>query len=390
MRDSPAPTSSGPSRRTVLRALVPALTGLGATGCALSDRGSIVLGFIGTIKAYSGDHDRAGRDGAILAVEQINAAGGVGGRRLELRVVDDEFSPDRAAEAVRSLARGGAAAIIGPMTSRMGEAVARAADAERIVVISPAVTASELAGRDDHFFRVHPQTEVEARALAARFAALRVSLVHIAKDISNIAHTGDFERAFQARFTELGGTRGVTVDFDPATESSLSDVVQRLPIATDQLEAVLLLSTPSNVAILAQVMRRRLDNRLLGASEWAANSALIALGGAAVEGLRVAKIYNDGARDESTAAFRGAFLARFYYDPSYSAACAYEAVRAAAEALPHVAEREDLRQALVAYGPYRGVQGFFSFDALGEVRRPISVFMVRDAAFVIDVAETGE
>jgi len=150
-----------------------------------------------------------------------------------------------------------------------------------------------------------------------------------------------------------------------------------------------LLSTPPNVALLAQVLRRRLDNRLLGASEWAASSALIALGGSAVEGLRVAKVYNDGARDEGTAAFRGAFLSRFYYEPSFPAACAHEAVTAAAEALPNATSREDLRRALIASGPYRGIQGFFSFDAFGDVKRPINVLSVRDGTFVVDAAETA-
>lgn len=376
-----------PSRRFVLRGLAGGIVCAG--GCSPGDRSPVVMGFIGTIKAYSGDLDRAGRDGATLAVETLNAAGGIGGRRIELRVIDDEFSPERAAEAVRTLARSGAAVIIGPMTSRMAEAAARAADEEEIVLISPSASTSALGGRNDYFFRVYPQTDAQAQALAARFAALGVELIHIVKDTSNLAHTADFERAFFDRFTDLGGTRGTTVDFDPAAESSLSDVIQRLPIATDRSEAIVLLSTPLNVAILAQVLRRRLDNRPLGASEWSASSALIALGGSAVEGLRVAKVYNDGARDEGTGAFRGAFLSRFYYEPSFSAACAHEAVTAAAEALASATSREDLRRALVASGPYRGVQGFFSFDVDGDVRRPINVLMVRDGTLVVDVAETA-
>jgi len=378
-----------PSRRFILRGLAGGAACLGATGCFSGDQTPVIMGFIGTIKAYSGDHDRAGRDGAILAVETINAAGGIGGRRIELRVIDDEFSPERAAEAVRTLARAGAALIVGPMTSRMAEAAARAADEEGIVLIAPASSTTALAGKDDHFFRVYPQTHVQAHALAARFAALRVSLIHIVKDDTNLAHTADFERAFFDRFTELGGTRGTTVDFDPATESSLSDVVQRLPIASDEIEAIILLSTPPNVALFAQILRRRLDNRSLGASEWAASSALIALGGSAVEGLRIAKVYNDGARDESTAAFRGAFLSRFYYEPSFPAAGAHEAVTAAAEALPKAASREDLRRALIESGPYKGIQGFFSFDASGDVKRPINVLIVRDGTFVVDAAESA-
>ncbi len=344
----------------------------------------IRLGFIGSIKAFSGDHDRGGRDGALLAVAEVNAAGGIDGHPLELMVLDDEFSPERATADVHELVRKGAFAIVGPMTSRMAQAVAQAADEDKVVVISPTATTEALAGKDDYFFRVYPQTSVGAKALAAHFFNLNIRLAHVIKDVTNLAHTGEFESAFFRTFAELGGTAGESVDFDPHLESSLSDVVQRLPIATDDPEVIIILSTPPNVGLLAQVLRRRVDYRLIGSSEWAANSSLIAFGGAAVEGLRMAKVFNDSDREGKTAAFRTAFLARFFYEPNFSAACSYEAVKTIASVLPKVGNRVELKDALLKSGPYEGVQGYYTFDAYGDVKRPVNIMVIRDGAFALE------
>lgn len=341
----------------------------------------IRLGFIASVKATAGDHDRAGRDGALLAVNEINAAGGVGGSPLELIVVDDEFRPERAQMAVRSLVAKGVSAIVGPMTSQMAVAVAAAANEEKIVVLSPAASTESLAGHDDYFFRVYPLSSIGGEALAGYFLQQKASLVHIVKDVTNAAHTEEFAASFLKRFADGGGQLGGIVDFDPREESSLSDVVQRLPIAMDDEEVIVVLSTPPNVGIIAQVLRRRIDNRRLGASEWAASNSLLAFGGSAVEGLAIAKVFLDSDRTGAAGTFRSAFLTRFYYEPNFSAACAYESVQVLAKALAKARSRSEVKDALLSSGPYEGFRGPFMFDAFGDVHRPMSVLVIQDGAF---------
>lgn len=379
------PAVNALTRRRAL-ALTGALALAPLAGCTAA-RAPIRLGFLGSITSNTGDHDRAGRDGAMLAVERINAAGGVNGSPFELIVVDDEFSPQRVRDAVRDLAHQGVVGIVGPMTSRMAQAAKQAADELRIVLLSPSVSTESLGHRDDYFMRVYPQTTVATMALAESFFRSGVRLAHAVRDVTNFAHTGEFSARFFERFAALGGATGETVDFDPRRESSLSDVAERLPVGGEQKEAVLLLSTPPNVGILAQILRRRIDYRYLAASEWAASGSLIAMGGSAVEGMRVPKVYNDNDRSPETAAFRSAFVSQFFYEPSFSAACAFEAVRVFADVLSSSSGwREDLRAAIVASGAHRGLQGQFSFDAYGDVIRPMNVMVIQDGQFVLESA----
>ncbi len=90
---------------------------LGSCSCDLDK--AIKIGFVGSITGKNSDLGVAERDAVQLAVENVNSSGGINGRMLSLIVRDDAFTPERAAEAVESLAREKVAAIIGPTGSSM-------------------------------------------------------------------------------------------------------------------------------------------------------------------------------------------------------------------------------------------------------------------------------
>jgi len=358
-------------------------------GCAADKTDPIKIGFIGSIKSYTGDHDRAGRDGALLAVSEINDRGGIQERPLELMIVDDEFSPARAMDAVRQLSHRKAVAIIGPMTSRMGLAVAQTAQEEAIVALSPAVSTERLSGKDDNFLRIYPQTRVGAWALADALADSGVRLAHAIRDISNPGHTGEFSDSLFLRLRSLGTTPGNVVDFAPRQEENLSDVVGRLALSTADGQAVVLLSTPPNVGLMAQILRRRFVDLQLAASEWAASSSLIAMGGAAVEGLMIAKLFNDEIASGRSETFRNAFFSQFFYEPTFPAACGYEAVHTLAVALAKTVDRQKIKKTLLTSGPYQGLQDTFDFDRFGDVIRPMTVMEIRSGRFVAKPMRKG-
>ena len=108
------------SGRRRFGALLVALAGLLCVACIPSK--PLRLGFIGGLSGPVADLGESGRDGALLAVEEINAAGGIGGRRVELHLIDDGQDEEQAAAAVETLAREGVELIIGPLTSAMGVA----------------------------------------------------------------------------------------------------------------------------------------------------------------------------------------------------------------------------------------------------------------------------
>ena len=102
---------------------------------------------VGFVAGLTGRHYGLGvscRNGAQLAVEEINASGGVAGRPLELLVKDDAQDPEIAKRAVRELIRDRVVAILGHSTSSMAEATLAIADEEHVLMMSPTVELAPL------------------------------------------------------------------------------------------------------------------------------------------------------------------------------------------------------------------------------------------------------
>ena len=104
------------------------------------------------------------QDGIKLAVEEINAAGGVGGKRLEILVRDTQLKPDIAsASAKELLTKEGVKIFVGPATSGESLAVSEFAKIEKVVNISPSAKTESLTtvNLHDYIFQLAPPTDVD-------------------------------------------------------------------------------------------------------------------------------------------------------------------------------------------------------------------------------------
>jgi len=110
------------------------------------------------------------RQGMMLAASQINAAGGIGGRQLDITVLDDEGKPDVAAQLATQAAGSGAVALIGGVSVATGQAVARVASESKLpfIILNPASeTWATKNGIAKYIFQTTPANGVEAPALVA-------------------------------------------------------------------------------------------------------------------------------------------------------------------------------------------------------------------------------
>jgi branched-chain amino acid transport system substrate-binding protein len=119
-------------------------------GC--NDSEPIRIGFLGGLTSRAAGLSTSGRDGFQLAIEEINASGGVNNRQVEGIIQDTRGHKETALQAVNSLIEREVAAIIGPMTSQTAVAVVSEADLAKIPMISPTVSTNHLNGLDDYFF----------------------------------------------------------------------------------------------------------------------------------------------------------------------------------------------------------------------------------------------
>ena len=209
----------------MLKAVVLAVAALlGITACAPPE--PLKLGFIGGLSGRVADLGEAGRNGALLAVEDANAAGGIDGRKVELLVHDDEQKVDIAIREAESLAAARVAAIIGPMTSSMGEAILPALTRAGLVTVSPTITTSTLSAKDDQLFKVAPSAAESTRRSAAFEYGRGARRVAIVYDLSNRAFTADWAGHFRNAFVALGGSVVAESTFTSGSDASYAEAVK--------------------------------------------------------------------------------------------------------------------------------------------------------------------
>jgi ABC-type branched-subunit amino acid transport system substrate-binding protein len=156
---------------------------------------------------------------AHLAVNEVNAQGGVNGRELELLVVDDESMTVFAHPLYEAMADIGVLAVIGPARSGSVANIIDAASERRVPTISPSSTDPELSPRNDggYIFRNVSDDDFQGLAMAHYLADLAEPRVLDVVVVAERSAYGDhLSKAFTAAFTRAGrdGHVASTIEFD--------------------------------------------------------------------------------------------------------------------------------------------------------------------------------
>lgn len=360
------------------RILACLLVMLVVAGCG--QREPVRIGFVGGLSGSVADLGEAGRNGAQIAVEEVNRAGGVNGRQVELIVRDDAQNPERAIAATSELIALHVEGIVGPMTSAMAEVALPLAQRSGIVLVSPTVTARKFFGQDDNLILLMSSTREEARQ-SAEFhfrenGVRRVAAIH---DLKNLAYTESWLREFTVAFQDFGG-EVIPIAFESDPDVSFASVVATA--LSKQPDAVLMITSAVDAARFAQKIRERNHQVLLFASQWAATERLVELGGQAVEGMLLHNYFDRDSKAAGLVRLRELYVERFLREPGFAGVAAYDATRILLMALARRQNGEPLRETLLTRGPYVSAEGEITFDRFGDNRRVPHVMVVRDGQFV--------
>ena len=347
-------------------------------GCG--ERQPVRIGFLGGLSGNVADLGESGRNGAQIAVEEINRSGGVNGRQVELIVRDDAQSSELAIAATNELIALHVEGIVGPMTSAMAEVVLPVAQQAGTVMVSPTVTARKFFGLEDNLFLLMSSTREEAR-LSAEFhfnenGVRRVAAIH---DLKNRAYTESWLHEFTVAFQSLGG-EVIPVAYELGAEVNFGSVVRTA--LSKQPDAVLMIASAADAARFAQKVRERNRRILLFCSQWAATERLVELGGQSVEGMVLHNYFDRESKAPDLVRLRDLYAQRFLREPGFAGIAAYDATRILVTALARRQHGEPLQETLLIRGPFPGAEGEISFDRFGDNRRVSHVMVVRDGQFV--------
>ena len=373
-----------------------------AVGCALllglSACGSdepLYIAIAGPLSAANGvSMERAAR----MAADEINRGDGMGGRRVELVMVDDSASPDRAIRMASQLrARGEIVAVIGHINSSVSLRAATIYNATSgegapLLQISPASSAPALTQAGEWTFRITPTDLEFAPALARqaqRMGRTRAAVLYVNDDYGQ-----GVASSFDEAFRQVGGAvvsedpyLPVTVargdELDPYLTRALARNVDALVIG-GQAEA--------GLKIIAAARRLGYSGPILGADGLTA----IKDGGPIAEGVFISSSFLPDRPGEQAQTFVQRYRERFQSLPDHRGAMTYDIMYLLQRA---VEEGGDSRQALRDYvagigtrtPAFQGVSGRIAFDENGDVQgKEVMVGVVRGGQLVTSTAGNRE
>ncbi|MEW6260058.1 MAG: ABC transporter substrate-binding protein [Thermodesulfobacteriota bacterium] len=351
------------------------------SGCE-REKPPIRIGFSGGLTGRYSDLGVGGRNGVQLAVEEINRSGGIQGRPVELIIKDDRQDPDMAIQVDRELIRENVVAIVGHMTSAMTMAVMPLINAEKVLLISPTSSTSELTGIDDWFFRTAGTNDILATALADylmnRTPIRRMAVMF---DSSNRAYSESFIKAFRTRYEETGGRLTLVASFSGGNDP-LRDVISQ-SLLKPACDGILILACGLDAAWICQQIRKQDSHVPLFATGWSVTQEFLEHGGNAVNGVRFIDYFDWNSQRPVYLRFQKAYLDRFGSTPSFSVIYAYEAAQVLFQALSQNPDPKLLKQTIVNIRRFEGMFQDFEIDAFGDVHRKPFLITAENGRYVV-------
>ncbi|HYO55564.1 ABC transporter substrate-binding protein [Archangium sp.] len=331
-------------------------------GGAPAETNTLLLGVVTSLSGTQATFGSSTRNGIDLALKEANAAGGVKGKKLEMRVYDNQGKPEEAAQATtRLITQDKALLILGDVASSNSLAMADKAQAAGVPMITHSSTNPSVTEKGDYIFRVCFIDPFQGFVMA-KFARenLKIGQVAILQD-NKSAYSIGLTEVFTRAFTEMGGKI-------PATESySQGDTDFRAQLTTikkTKPQAIYVPGYYNDVGLIARQARELgLTTPMLGGDGWDSEK-LFELAGDALDGSYFSNHYSPGNSDPKVQKFIADYKAAYGGEPDAFAALSYDAAKVAIAALEKAKDVSgpSIRDAIAQTKDFPGVAGTITLD----------------------------
>jgi len=312
--------------------------------------------------AYNGTTDV---DGVKLALGEVNAKGGVLGKKVEVITEDGQCKPANTVNAAEKLIqRDKVVAIIGAFCSSATAAIMPVAQSNKIPLVTGVSSAANLTEKGNPwFFRA---TETDA-LLAKSFAKILVNQLKL-KKVAYIGVNDDFGRGsvdeFEKQMSALGAKTVMKEYFEHGTTDYYTLLTKLKASGADG--AFVSAETQDGSTLVKQKAELGLTTKVFGVGSWA-TADFMKLAGNAANGIYAAVPYASTMDSPKNQAFVKAYEAAYKVAPGKYSAAGYNSLHILVDAIARAksTEADKIRQALHQTN-YEGPNGHFQFDDKGQ------------------------
>lgn len=349
---------------------------------------TIKIGEYASLTGKEAAYGDTSHKGTLLAVEELNARGGVLGQPLELLTEDNQSKQGESATAVKKLiSRDHVVAILGEVASIRSLEAAPVIQNARIPMIAPSSVNSKITEVGDYIFRVCFVDAFQGNVLAKFVgASLKVKRVAILTSVSN-AYSVGMTKIFKERFLADGGA---VVAEQKYSEGDKDFRAQLTAVKAAGADAIFASGYYTEAALICKQARALgLTIPIFGGDGWDA-PPLLEIGGAAMEGTYFSTHYSPDNPSPVVQNFNLRYQARWGAIPDAWAALGYDSAMVLADALRRAgaAEPKKIRDALATTKDFPAVTGHITMDAKRNASKSAVILTIKDGKykFVTSVA----
>lgn len=340
---------------------------------------------VGAYFSLSGEETQFGKDsidGINLATDEINAAGGVKGRKIKLIIEDDKSNPQEATQKVRQLIdRNHVVALLGEVASSRSLAAGLIANQNKIPMISPSSTNVKVTEGREYVFRVCFTDDVQGIAAAEfvtkKLEKKKIAILYAAQD----PYSSGLAASFKEGLKKFGGEVVIEKGYQKGEKNFRTVLGQIMDTKPD------IIFVPNYYTDMVPIAQQAAEAKIpgsmfVGGDGWDSED-LLKGAGKEMEGAYFTNHYAPDVPWDNSKKFVGDYQKKFSREPSSLAAQAYDAAKLLYDAMGRATaiEPKAIRDAIAATKGFAGATGTISIDDHRNADKPLVVVQIKGGKF---------
>ncbi len=329
---------------------------------------TIKIGVFGPMTGGAAGYGQSEKEAVDLVVEEVNASGGLLGKKIQAIYGDDAGKPEQAVSVVKSfITRDQVMVVLGSISSPASMAASQVTREEKVPQIIIAGTAARITLQGNPYIFRSPVPDTKLAGDLADFINEKLPKI---KRMGAIYVNDDFGKGGFVAFSERANKHGIRMVADEKyTRGDVDFTAQLTKIRGANADAILDWSRYHEGALIAKQVKQMGIKVPIFGSDGAAHPKYIELGGDAVEGVYYATHFSPATSAHLPAARRliEKLKAKYNKEPDFVHSEAYDAMLVVVDAIKRAGglDREKIRQA-IATTDIEGTRGRIRFDKNGD------------------------
>lgn len=339
------------------------------------------VGAVLSLTGRGGTYGQRALNGMQLAVDEINSAEPFRTSPIQLIVEDSQSAAPQSLSAFRKLIDVDHVPVaIGFVLSDEVLTSAPVANERKVVLLTTAAGSDKIKDAGDYIFRNREsgaaQSEAIASASVGRLGIKEVAILH-----SNSANGISYRDGFKQALEHLGGTVSLAVGYNEGKTDYRAEIEQ---LRAKSPKAVYLAGLDQELGLILKQAKEVGFSTQFFASPGAISEKLLEIAGSSAEGLVSASApFDVNSTEPRIQSFITSYKKRFNDSPDFISANSYDAISMLAACFKNGAtDGDQLKTCLYGIKDYPGIGGQTSFDANGEVLKPVSLVQVQGGRFI--------